>query len=362
MKQFVCEMCGSNDLVKKDDAYVCQFCGCKYSAEDAKKMIVEIDNSKKLANLYERARKSLDVDDLAHAAEYYKQILDEVPNDWEAYFYSYLGEFTTFTNAQAGSVAAKLANTIPPAYDMAIEAGGTKEEILERIQAITAKTATRLVGIASSGASLLRQYEGGNVLTPTGKVKQNMYNGMRDVAVNTIANCVVAFQPLEQKLVQLLDGANDIDKESLKKCLLLLRKLRYDVANWEFAPYYGGKEKLIKAELIQEYAQGIKELDPDFVIPEPPKKSGCYVATCVYGSYDCPQVWTLRRYRDETLGSTWYGRLFIRFYYAVSPTLVKWFGKTKWFKKLWKSKLDHMVAKLQQEGVEDTPYQDKQWH
>ena len=90
-------------------------------------------------------------------------------------------------------------------------------------------------------------------------------------------------------------------------------------------------------------------------------KSGCYVATCVYGSYDCPQVWTLRRYRDDTLGSTWYGRLFIRAYYAISPTLVKWFGKTNWFKKLWKGNLDRMVAKLQSNGVEDTPYVDKNW-
>lgn len=24
------------------------------------------------------------------------------------------------------------------------------------------------------------------------------------------------------------------------------------------------------------------------------EKNGCYIATCVYGSYDCPQVWTLR--------------------------------------------------------------------
>ena len=88
---------------------------------------------------------------------------------------------------------------------------------------------------------------------------------------------------------------------------------------------------------------------------------GCYIATCVYGSYDCPQVWTLRRYRDDTLGSTWYGRLFIRTYYAISPTLVKWFGKTNWFKKLWKCKLDRMVAKLQNNGVEDTPYEDKEW-
>lgn len=91
------------------------------------------------------------------------------------------------------------------------------------------------------------------------------------------------------------------------------------------------------------------------------RNGGCYVATCVYGSYDCPQVWTLRRYRDDTLGSTWYGRLFIRTYYAISPTLVKWFGNTNWFKKLWKGKLDRMVTKLQSKGVEDTPYEDKKW-
>ena len=89
--------------------------------------------------------------------------------------------------------------------------------------------------------------------------------------------------------------------------------------------------------------------------------SGCYVATCVYGSYDCPQVWTLRRYRDNTLGVTWYGRAFIRTYYAISPTLVKWFGETKWFKKMWKGKLDRMVKKLQDGGIENTPYEDKDW-
>lgn len=91
------------------------------------------------------------------------------------------------------------------------------------------------------------------------------------------------------------------------------------------------------------------------------KKSGCFVATAVYGSYDCPQVWTLRRYRDNTLGSTWYGRAFIRLYYAVSPTLVKWFGKKNWFIKMWRKKLDEMVSKLNKNGIEDTPYQDIDW-
>lgn len=88
---------------------------------------------------------------------------------------------------------------------------------------------------------------------------------------------------------------------------------------------------------------------------------GCYVATAVYGSYDCPQVWTLRRYRDYTLAETWYGRAFIRTYYAISPTLVKWFGHTNWFKKMWKGKLDRMVSGLNAKGVQDTPYQDRNW-
>lgn len=91
------------------------------------------------------------------------------------------------------------------------------------------------------------------------------------------------------------------------------------------------------------------------------KKQGCYVATCVYASYDCPQVWTLRRFRDNTLAVTWYGSAFVKIYYAISPILVKLFGQTKWFKNLWKPMLDRMVKRLNASGVEDTPYNDKVW-
>ena len=88
---------------------------------------------------------------------------------------------------------------------------------------------------------------------------------------------------------------------------------------------------------------------------------GCYVATCVYGSYDCPQVWTLRRYRDDTLAASFFGRGFIRLYYAVSPAIVKWFGHTGWFKRLWRKRLDRWVSKLNSQGVENTPYKDRKW-
>ena len=91
------------------------------------------------------------------------------------------------------------------------------------------------------------------------------------------------------------------------------------------------------------------------------KTGCCYIATCVYGSYDCAEVWTLRRYRDDTLDKSWLGRIFIRSYYATAPKVIKLFGKTKWFNKLCKSVLDRWVVKLQRNGIESNPYIDKLW-
>ena len=52
---------------------------------------------------------------------------------------------------------------------------------------------------------------------------------------------------------------------------------------------------------------------------------------------------------------------FIKTYYAISPTFVKWFGNTAWFKKMWKGTLDRMVNNLNKQGVENTRYEDKIW-
>lgn len=116
---------------------------------------------------------------------------------------------------------------------------------------------------------------------------------------------------------------------------------------------------------VQKYAQLILEIDPNnkeaINLLKSTRSEGCYIATAAYGSYDCPQVWTLRRFRDYSLANTWYGRTFIRVYYATSPTLVKWFGQTVWIKELWKSWLDRMVMTLNEAGFEDTPYEDRHW-
>ena len=51
--------------------------------------------------------------------------------------------------------------------------------------------------------------------------------------------------------------------------------------------------------------------------------------------------------------------MFIKGYYAVSPTLVKYFGNQKWFRSFWKRYLNKMVIKLKEKGVKDSFYADK---
>lgn len=89
-------------------------------------------------------------------------------------------------------------------------------------------------------------------------------------------------------------------------------------------------------------------------------KGGCYVATCIYGSYDCPEVWTLRRYRDKKLLMSTLGRFFVRSYYFISPIAVNKFGDKAWFKSFFKIKLDKFVYSLNSKGYENSPYEDKQ--
>ena len=89
------------------------------------------------------------------------------------------------------------------------------------------------------------------------------------------------------------------------------------------------------------------------------QSDGCYVATCVYGSYDCPEVWTLRRFRDQWLKASAPGRAFVRLYYAVSPGLVRRFGGQRWFCAPLRRALDSLVHQLNRRGYEAAPYEDR---
>ena len=73
---------------------------------------------------------------------------------------------------------------------------------------------------------------------------------------------------------------------------------------------------------------------------------GCYIATMAYGSYNAPEVLVLRRFRDEKLNKTYAGRIFIRYYYVLSPLLVRFVEKTGFADRFIRRKLDGFVDRL----------------
>lgn len=85
MKQLVCEMCGSNDLVKKEGVFVCQACGTKYSVEEARKMMVEgtvkVDNSHMVSNYLEMAINAYKADNQAEAEAYCNKTIEIEPTN-----------------------------------------------------------------------------------------------------------------------------------------------------------------------------------------------------------------------------------------------------------------------------------------
>lgn len=347
MKAMVCEMCSSNDLVKQDGMFVCQHCGTKYSVEEAKKLMVEgvvkIDTSDELKNLYQIARRAKDDENSENAAKYYDMILVKDPTSWEAAFYVVYYKAMSCRIAQIESAAYSVQRCINSVLNLIKDNVVDKEEQKKAY----AEVAIRVVAVSTMlNSAAVRNYK--NI---DSQIQNRYLQEMLDRRLATVKTLYT--------LGNTLDSLFGNDKEAIE----------LSVNAWEEAVsihvvlirFFQDQEG--HRNTVNKYGEKIKKYKPEYVVPQDiyAKKSGCYVATAVYGSYDCPEVWTLRRYRDNTLAITWYGRAFIKIYYAISPTLVKWFGNTNWFKNMWKPTLDRMVEKLNNNGVEDTPYNDKQW-
>ncbi len=332
MKQLKCEMCGGTDLIKQDGVFVCQNCGCKYSVEEAKKLMFEVTNNINIENL--NIQNENNIDGLLMLAK--RELSAKYYGSKD--LYKYLDE-----------IVIKFPEGPQRIKELFDEMG------LYKIAEDTKQ------GFSSEGhdiANLLTKYDSENIIGWLLAWKMDF---------------VMERIPAGENIIRLAQGS---EKEKYEK------EVYSYFAN--HGPQCGAYKKYLDAiprtyinnnvfiqDILIKYANRctyIKTLLPanrlhEVQKPEPQQASsgGCYVATCVYGSYDCPQVWTLRRFRDNTLAETMLGRAFIRTYYAISPTLVKWLGDTSWFKKMWKGTLDRMVSKLQSNGVEDTPYQDRNW-
>ena len=364
MKAIVCEMCGSQDLIKQDGYYVCQSCGTKYDPEEAKKLMVEVsgsvkvDNTEKLQNYYQLARRAAADNSVKDAAKYYDLIRQEDANSWEAQYYAVY--FDILSDTKIGEIlnaSYLLQNTANTVLSM-IEAQANPDDDNSRSEAARAVVAvandtehlfvTMFEAAKSNASKFSDTDEVLNSFFFDDTLKLCMaFNG---AAKEVLKYSIIDFENIYPVYIEQLEKENEILADG-----------------WNF---YAKNSKLanvdsrnIVVKMIDMNNEIIKKHDSTYSSPglHAPKASsgGCYVATAVYGSYDCPQVWTLRRYRDDVLAETWYGRAFIRAYYAISPTMVKWFGDADWFRGITKPTLDRKVRKLNQNGVADTPYTDR---
>lgn len=353
MKAIKCEMCDSNDVIKDGDYFVCQSCGTKYTVEAAKKLMIEVsgtvdvsgstvvvDNSSFVEKCLANARRARAKEDWEECEKYYNLVEQYEPNNIEAIFYSSYGkakmamvEADRFKREQKVKVLKNSISVIDDNYDYSEEKYEENKQMIEQIN-------------ADLMALVKGEFVYNTTTTKSGTTSDRSYTYSMFVDL-----CLGWIESLNN-IVQNIPAPKD---------LYIYRLIRQ---NYEYVfaktDSFDDNYDLYKSK-INSIDQIIKGRDPNYQPPQPQKSGGCYVATCVYGSYDCPQVWTLRRYRDDTLAETWYGRAFIRTYYAISPTLVKRFGHTRWFKKMWHGKLDRMVKKLNDKGVENTPYKDKNW-
>jgi len=102
MKQLTCEMCGGTDLVKDGGVFICQTCGCKYTVEEAKRMMIEgtvdvqgtvkVDNSAFVEKYLANARRAKEKEDWEETEKYYNMVEQNDPDNIEAIFYSAYGK------------------------------------------------------------------------------------------------------------------------------------------------------------------------------------------------------------------------------------------------------------------------------
>lgn len=86
MQAIKCEVCGSPEIVKQNDFFVCQFCGCKYTPEQVRNLIgVVIDKGNDYQDSFKAGMKALDNEDWRSASGFFKMALDAKPSDAKAF-------------------------------------------------------------------------------------------------------------------------------------------------------------------------------------------------------------------------------------------------------------------------------------
>jgi len=73
---------------------------------------------------------------------------------------------------------------------------------------------------------------------------------------------------------------------------------------------------------------------------------GCFIATAVYGSYDCSEVLVLRKFRDTKMLNNRLGRTFVATYYTIGPWMAIFIRRGGLISKTLRILLDQIVSRI----------------
>ena len=190
---------------------------------------------------------------------------------------------------------------------------------------------------------------------------QDICNALNDVGVVmdkftnrqfTPENLETITELLQNYVVRSLDYFTLLDNKGLVnrgRCPYTGQRIDNSFPSWSFMNnrrVYLSHEgfKIMKKEADEEYER-------IYGTPRPAqnnsnsKTGGCYIATVCYGSETAPEVISLKKFRDEILSKSLFGRLFIKLYYALSPYIAEKMKNKNRLNNIVRSKLLDKIVK-----------------
>lgn len=381
-----CTQCGANiEVDDTKEAGICKYCGTAFITEKAiANYNTYITNNNNFAganinvvggnveNLLELARNSLEINNEKDTLKYCEKALEIDVKNSDAWFIKMQAEKIRVVKAETSIENAKSIEAISVAGNNSIKyaPANQKETRIREVHSFYSESTSFFL----SSMKISVEYDDVDVLNALAQINKNSALAKDQMYILGIASKeLFALKLLDD--ISIDEIASDVEfQERYIECINLYVDFRNQYRIRSLI-YSGGPNIEAVAAMKKKYEELINRLPDDKhdrvkmwtmegadqrpISDNGSSNSGCYIATCVYGSYDCPQVWTLRRFRDYTLAETWYGRLFINCYYAISPTLVKLFGKGEWFRNFWKSRLDKFVSEQNNKGMSNTYYNDR---
>lgn len=336
-----CTSCGGEiQLDSSKDTGYCLHCGTKVIFEEAIQKI-ELLNIPKTENLIKIARAAYEDKNYSEAIDYFNRVLEIDIENWEAVFYKGLSK--AWQSTLSNNCLPDAINGSKRALAMIYQKGVLSKEELEKTKIKFAiETNDIIISFFNLAKSHYEKYWNLENSAPE-------YWCYLEYCIQASEHCITLLSAIQTNAkITLLKNVINLLVEKCKNQMYVAGHNEYgDIRKFVSL---GDSERQQAVLKYDKYVFEIRKYDPSYQAPKINRSNnGCYIATAIYGSYDAVQVIVLRRYRDDVLLKSFFGRVFVRLYYWISPFFVKTFVRDSRINYLSKVLLDKITEKIEEE-------------